>query len=268
MRTGLLRGRDHLLLGSVATLAEGPVAIALSRGGAAKNYRHRDPNEDACAFAWSDHARVVAVADGHWGSGGAEVALDRLLERHAPRWTSPSPIALADRWYLEGADVAHDLHRALLEASGDDSTVGRTTLAVALVRPGDGWWSTLLLGDSHAFAAAGTRIHEPSPTTPDGTIFLGDSRLDRAGLERGTRCALERGVPRAIVLATDGLSEAGIGVPDPARAVAECVDAVRGLAFYERPLGAARGVVERALEAQRRNAAGDNVATACIWLEP
>src|SRR5262249_52635469 len=56
MRTGLLRGREHLLLGAVAALAERRVAIALSRGGASKNYSHRDPNEDACAFAWTDHA--------------------------------------------------------------------------------------------------------------------------------------------------------------------------------------------------------------------
>src|SRR5262249_48265120 len=101
MRSGVLRGREHLLLGAVAALAERRVAIALSRGGASKNYSHRDPNEDACAFAWTDHAWLIAVADGHWGAGGAELALDRLLERHAPRWTSSNPIALADRWPLE-----------------------------------------------------------------------------------------------------------------------------------------------------------------------
>ena len=91
MRTGLLRGREHLLFGALSALAERRVAIALSRGGAEKNYSHRDPNEDACGFAWSDHAWLVAVADGHWGSRGAELALDRLLERHAPRWTVSEP---------------------------------------------------------------------------------------------------------------------------------------------------------------------------------
>jgi hypothetical protein len=43
MRSGLLRGREHTKLGAVATLAEGPCAIALSRGGHKKTYRHRAP---------------------------------------------------------------------------------------------------------------------------------------------------------------------------------------------------------------------------------
>ncbi len=266
MRTGVLRGRDHLLLGEVAALAERRVAIALSRGGAAKTYGHRDPNEDACAFAWSEHAWLVAVADGHWGSGGAELALGRLLERHAPRWTSPGAIALDDRWFLEAPDVVLDLHRAILAAGGGENTVGRTTLALGLVRPRDGWWAALLFGDSHLFSADGERVRESCPAAPDEVAFVGDARLDRAGVERGVRCALERGMPRAIVLATDGLSEAAIGVPDPARAVADSLGAARKASADLRPLAAARGLVELALAAQRANAAGDNVATACVWL--
>jgi serine/threonine protein phosphatase PrpC len=265
MRTGLLRGRDHLQLGAVATLAERRVAIALSRGGTAKTYQHKDPNEDACAFAWTDHAWLVAVADGHWGSGGAELALTRLLERHAPRWTSPSPIALADRWFLEAPDVVVDLNRALVAAGGPEM-VGRTTLALGLARPREGWWAGLLAGDSHLFTADGTRARESCPAASATMTFLGDPQLDRPALERGVRCTVEREVPRAIVLATDGLSEQAIGVANPARAVAESVAASRALDAALRPLAAARGVAERALAAHRANAAGDNVATACIWL--
>jgi hypothetical protein len=265
MRTGFLRGREHLVLGAVATLAERRVAIALSRGGAAKTYGHRDPNEDACAFAWSEHAWLVAVADGHWGSGGAELALDRLFERHAARWTSPSAIALADRWFLEVPDVVHDLNHALL-AAGEAQPIGRTTLAVGLARPRDGWWAALLIGDSHLFAVDGATAQEWSPAAPDDVAFVGDARLDRAAIERSVRCTVQQGAPRAIVLATDGLSEAGIGVGDPGRAVADSVRAAGEQSPDVRPLATARGVVERALEAQRRNLAGDNVASACIWL--
>jgi hypothetical protein len=264
MRTGLLRGRDHVQLGAVSALAERRAAIALSRGGAAKTYEHRDPNEDACAFAWTEHAWLIAVADGHWGSGGSELALSRLLERHAPRWTSPSPIALADRWFLEAPDVALDLNHSLV-AAGGATTIGRTTLALALVRPRDGWWAALLVGDSHLFVADGARASERCPS-PAKVTFIGDPQIDRAGLERAVRCAVERDVPRAIVLATDGLSEPEIGVTNPARAVAESIGAARGLDTDLRPLAAARGLAERALDAQRANASGDNVATACVWL--
>jgi serine/threonine protein phosphatase PrpC len=265
MRTGLLRGRDHLQLGAVSTLAERRVAIALSRGGAAKTYEHQDPNEDACAFAWTEHAWLVAVADGHWGSGGAELALTRLLERHAPRWMSPAPIALADRWFLEAPDVALDLNHALVAAGGPEM-VGRTTLALALVRPRDGWWAALLAGDSHLFTVDGVRASESCRAAPAKVTFIGEPQLDRAALERAVRCTVERDVPRALVLATDGLSEPAIGVADPARAVAESVAAARAVNADLRPLAAARGLAERALAAQRANAAGDNVATACVWL--
>jgi Protein phosphatase 2C len=267
MRTGLLRGRDHTLIGTIATLAERRVAIAISRGGAAKNYGHRDPNEDACCFAFTEHAWLVAVADGHWGSRGAELALERLLEHHAPRWTSPGAIALADRWFLEAPDVVSDLNRVLLAAGDEGNTAGRTTLALALVRPREGWWAALLIGDSHLFTGDGSSVCEPYPAQADEVVFVGDARLDRGAIERGLRCGFEPSTPRgAIVLATDGLSEAGIGVAEPSRAVAEGLTAAREAGGDLRPLSAARGVAERALEAQRRNRAGDNVGTACIWL--
>jgi len=44
MRSALLRGRDYTRLGITAAVAEGRAAIAISRGGAPKSYRYRDPN--------------------------------------------------------------------------------------------------------------------------------------------------------------------------------------------------------------------------------
>jgi len=267
MRTGILRGRDHTLLGAVAALAERRVAIALSRGGAAKSYDHVDPNEDACAFAFTEHAWLVAVTDGHWGCGGAELALERVLERHAPRWTAPAPIALAERWHVEAPEVVLDLNRVLVSAGSGAQTVGRTTLAVGLVRPNDGWWAALLVGDSHLFAVEGAGVRELCPAG-DGVVFVGDRHLDPGNVDRCFRSALESHSPRGpIVLATDGLSETAIGVPDPAAAVAESVSAAREASGDLRPLATARGLAERALAAQRRNRAGDNVATACIWCD-
>jgi hypothetical protein len=69
----------------------------------------------------------------------------------------------------------------------------------------------------------------------------------------------------AVVLVTDGLSERGIGVAEPEKAVAECAEAAaRGKPDLQ-PLAVARGLVERALAEHRRNRSGDNVATAVAW---
>jgi serine/threonine protein phosphatase PrpC len=72
---------------------------------------------------------------------------------------------------------------------------------------------------------------------------------------------------QAIVLATDGLSEPGIGVADPPREVASRVAQV---ALDERPdqraVETCRGVVETAMRAHRRQKAGDNMGCAVVWL--
>jgi serine/threonine protein phosphatase PrpC len=70
---------------------------------------------------------------------------------------------------------------------------------------------------------------------------------------------------RAIVLATDGLSEVGIGLADPAAAVAEIVAGAASRAADLRPLETAREVVEAALAAHRENQAGDNAAAGVVW---
>ena len=268
MRTGLLLGRDHPRVGAVAALAEGRVALALSRGGARKRYQHKDPNEDACAFALGERAWLIAVADGHWGAQGAALALQRLLEHHAPRWMSPAAMALGDRWVAEAPEVVLDLNRTLVAAGGEQS-VGRTTLALCLARPADGWWAGLCVGDSHVYRVGGDGAREHFGTDERGSrgTFLGDPRIDPERAAEAVRSGVEPAAAGgAIVLATDGLSERGIGVERPEEVVAESVVvAGRGDAAL-RPLAAARGVAGRALAAQRAQRAGDNVATACLWL--
>jgi hypothetical protein len=72
MRTGLLLGREHQLLGGVAAIAEGSCAIALSLGGAKKVYEHRDPNEDAAI------SQVEFVVEVHEAEAAASVANIRM----------------------------------------------------------------------------------------------------------------------------------------------------------------------------------------------
>ena len=70
-----------------------------------------------------------------------------------------------------------------------------------------------------------------------------------------------------MALATDGLSERGIGVEDPARTVHECIARIEpGTAADLSALRACRSIVEDAMNAHRRQKAGDNLACSVVWL--
>ena len=114
MSTGRLHGAKHPKLGEIATLAEGPAAIAISRGGSKKRYAYRDPNEDAAGFALSNWGGVVVVADGHNGHQAAQIAVDRVLDKHAPRWLGAAPIALDARFLDEAASANLEHERVAL----------------------------------------------------------------------------------------------------------------------------------------------------------
>lgn len=266
--TALLRGREHTLLGGVSTIAEGPAAIALSRGGARKTYAYKDPNEDDAAFATSPWGALLAVADGHSGHGASEVALERLLEAHAPRWLDASAIALAGRWVDEAADVLLDLNTAVLaRLTPRGEAEARTTLALALARPGDDLLAFVSMGDSHIFGADRDGARELGAAASKRVAYLGRPDEEREALRRKHRAGVESlGDLRALVLATDGLSEHGIGVGDAAAAVGQVVRRCEAAKPDLRPLEVARGLAELALEAQRTHSAGDNVATAVLWI--
>jgi hypothetical protein len=122
------------------------------------------------------------------------------------------------------------------------------------------------VGDSHLFVAGSAGVREIAPAG-ERVGFLGASADGAEALARIARLGEEplAGV-RAVVLATDGLSERGIGVADPAAAVEDAVRAAERANAGERALALARGLAERALAAQRRQRAGDNVAVAALWL--
>jgi hypothetical protein len=73
---------------------------------------------------------------------------------------------------------------------------------------------------------------------------------------------------RAIVLATDGLSEPGIGVKDPAQSVFGVVSDVEVDAPVDRrATDTCRAIAETAMRAHRRQKAGDNMGCSVIWLD-
>ena len=71
-----------------------------------------------------------------------------------------------------------------------------------------------------------------------------------------------------VLLATDGLSEPGIGVADPPTTVQAAVSHVALEAPEDRrAVDTCRSVVETAMHAHRRQKAGDNMACSVLWLE-
>jgi len=273
LNQAVLRGSDHLILGAIGAVSEDAVAIAISKGGAAKTYQHTDPNEDAAAFARGEGGVFVAVADGHNGANGADIALAHLLAEFAPAWTAADCA-------LQGAAAWREaICRALLEVNSEilkdaarrAAQPPGTTLSLAVTRPGDNQWIHAATGDSPLF-----ELGQRGELVDLGFEALSSSRASYLGRQAETlesireKCAVgvrPLGQLRALVLATDGLSEIGIGVPDPGTTVVEVAARAAAKSADLRPLEAARGVVEAALAAHRENRAGDNAAAGVVWLE-
>jgi serine/threonine protein phosphatase PrpC len=266
MRSAVLRGREHTRFGAVATIAEGPAAIGLSRGGAGKPYAHAEPNEDVAAFACGPGGVLLAVADGHGGCLAAEAAIEHLLCTRGPAWTAERGPVVGLAWESDVREAlagVHDEVVARATRAGRDAT--RTTLALALVRPADDLLAFASVGDSHVFHAGAAETVELGAVEETGMIFLG--RPDETPASLRDKCVVGSevlGATRAVVLVTDGISEKGIGVDVPETTVAETVARAADGAADLRPLEVARGVVQAAVEAHRGRGAGDNVASA-VW---
>jgi serine/threonine protein phosphatase PrpC len=267
MRSALLRGRDHIRLGVTAAVAEGRAAIALSRGGAPKSYRYRDPNEDAALFVEGEGGILLAVADGHGGCEAAEIAVETLLAGFAPAWTGVAAPGLREDWEKQAISALGAFNAAILErvALGGAAS-SRTTLALALLRPGDDLLAYLSFGDSHVFQFAAGEVVEIGHERERRSCYLGFASETAESLaEKHVAGVQTLSGTRAVVLVTDGLSEPGIGVAVPEDAVAECAEAAARGRPELLPLAVARGVVERALAEHQRHRSGDNVAAAVAW---
>jgi len=267
MNSAVLFGREHQQIGAIAAIAEGACSVAISRGGARKKYRHRDPNEDAAAFVAGEAGIFIAVADAHEGCLASEVAIQQLAERFAPAWTQGADPTAAD-WKETALAVFTDLNESIVrEVARSDERISCTTLSFALVRPREGRLAFAAVGDSHVFRVGKKSADDIARDAGAYTAFLGPGEQSpdalRSKIFAGTQ-SLE-GI-RAVVLATDGVSERGIGLEAPSFGVLEATRSADSSDPSARSLVTARRLVELALAAQRENASGDNVATAVAWL--
>jgi hypothetical protein len=259
----LLLGRAHLAFGEVGELRDANLGVAISRGGAAKPYAHTDPNEDAVLAASGSRGFLVAAADGHWGLRASEAAIERLHDAFVSDWVD-GPVRSADRWYQAVLHALVALNDAVFAAHAED-VKPRTTFAVALARPEEELLVAASIGDSHLFVATPGAVREILPK-PRKFNVLGQARWSASKLEQIARFDVHplAGV-EALIAATDGLSEEGIGVADPEAVVRAAIDAARPLPLATRACTAARAVVDAALAAHVAQRAGDNVGAAVAW---
>jgi serine/threonine protein phosphatase PrpC len=262
----VLRGCDHVLLGRVSALAEGEAAVALSRGGADKPYAYVDPNEDCTGFARGAGGVLLAVADAHKGCDASQIAVESLLDGFGAAWTGAARPATP--WPEAAARAVGDVHAEVLRRTACSANPeSRTTLAFALARPGEDMVAWGSLGDSHVFLAGRDAAEEVAAQRDPPGWFLGAAQREPgemgARLHAGSAPVAGR---CAIVLVTDGISEQHIGVDHPDRAVAEAVRTAAAARPELRALETARGLAELAQDAHVTHQAGDNVATAVVWL--
>jgi serine/threonine protein phosphatase PrpC len=272
MRTAFLRGRDHQQIGRLQLEGIDEAAIALSRGGARKTYSHTDPNEDCVAFAVGDGGQVVIAADGHHGELGSEAAVEAILDGFASDWTAATTPTISEAdWRAIGIKALLASNRAILEVAGRNQLPpAPTTFVVSLVRPADDLLLSLSVGDSHVFAVDAGFATDLGGHDPDQkfTPFLGYEEAKPELLEQYAKIGVRslEGL-QAVVLATDGLSEPGIGLPDPAQAVFNAVSqAARDTPTGRRAVDTCREVVEVAMRSHADQKAGDNIGCSVVWI--
>ena len=261
-----LRGCNHTQPGVIERRAGDSVAIALCRGGAPKLYPHTDPNEDSSLCAEGPQGSLIAVADGHGGHEGADAALEYLATQCAEGWLEDPQERNRRVWRRELATAIEGSHQRVLEVHREERAP-RSTLAFAMLRRPERVLVAASLGDSHLFLVTQSgHCFDLGWARRRAPNFLGQRDMDPARLRRSI--ALTTRPCRdllAIVAATDGVSETGIGLPNPAAAVERAVKQARRKPLSQRSGVAAAELAEAARAAQERNCAGDSIAVGVMW---
>ncbi len=263
-----LWGSESQIIGGVSVIAEESAAISLSQGGFKKRYPHTEPNDDAATFAFGEAGVRRAVADGHNGCDAAKSAIDELMLRAGALLTRNG--STDDEWKNDALETIGAIQTALVSRV-EQGVRGhsRTTLALALVLPSEGLLAFASVGDSHIFRVCPNEVVDLGAHSEGLRCFLGNPANDLGTLAKKSVIGVESlANTRAVILATDGISEPGIGVDVPEFTVSECAAGADRFAPELRPLELARNVAEAALAAHQRHRAGDNIATAVTCLAP
>jgi hypothetical protein len=135
-----------------------------------------------------------------------------------------------------------------------------------VVRPDENRIACASAADSHIFRVAPPEIGDLARGPSTETVYLGSPAVSVETIQENcVVTCVELSDAHAVALATDGFSEAGVGVPSPSQTLIDSWTATESAPPGTRPLEMARSLVEQALAAHRRQRAGDNVASA-VWI--
>jgi serine/threonine protein phosphatase PrpC len=242
----VLQGRDHPRLGGVAVKsAAATLAVGMTAGAMPKFIPPTDPNEDAGAVVHGRRADLLVVADAHFGSEAAELALGHVLARLGDD-PPPADLPADDLVALAfGAGVAIQRWAADPTCPNPGSA---TTLALALVTEDAVQWASF--GDSCVVVTCGDEGKRLD--TPE-RAYLGQSFELEEVQRLLTHGRHERRAGDCIVVATDGLADA----IEPAwPTMASLVSA-----YVERSYGAA-AIAESLIDLTLQREAADAVTVA------
>lgn len=243
-RCCVLWGDQHIEPGKIEVCSLGSgVALAISKGGAQKEYPHTDPNEDVVAAAIGERGTLLMCADGHNGFEASREAVTSVLEQVGD---DPSPEDFDDASLVSLFYEAGEAVQRCTGAAGCRNRHSRATLTIAFLAPPALQWASM--GDSSLFIVS-----------DDDCRLLGKHESLYVGwpmapdhVSESLRRGRENLPPRSwIVVATDGLTEF-VGYEASVEALRELVQEVAPAP------GLAREIVKLAFDA----GAGDNVAVA------
>jgi len=165
-----------------------------------------------------------------------------------------------------------DLNDALLtDPERGSRELFRTTLAIGLLLPAVSQLHFASIGDSHLFLIRPDGAHDliAEKSAYGFPYYLGDCPETPVSLqEKCVAGSTSLQDAWAVIAVTDGISEEGIGFADAPKTLAElshsvCDPIVGAIELRgETILTLARTITEKAIEAQKRQKSGDNIALA------
>ena len=214
----IIHGRDHDAQDEIflQLLESLPVALGTSAGTTVK------PNEDSVGASTWGTELVLAIADGHWGREGSEIAVSNAVDLLASESQPAADTEIQARLSLLFEQVNTQLYD--MAASSPTTATPETTLIVCRVRDTDSgkvlFWASF--GDSYLFLLRKQMLNQLNALQPRWLGYLSKlsekaearaflmkyltSEARYVGVANGLEMGIEKLEPGDIIfMCTDGL---------------------------------------------------------------